>query len=299
MAAALSDVIPVRTAASSNARRAARTSASAARTRAFAGEREVPGDRDSSGSILAGDPDTPATESVPPATPFFPSFLSRATSARVLGFAETELDAVLNAALDVGVGTGAGAGDVAIWARSASANIVISPWDPIVAKGGRTIIAVESRMPLDPSPLAFPDAAHLYATGGRLLAAGVLGGLIGLQRERVHSAAGLRTHILVALGAALFVLAGGEAGFLTSDVSRVVQGIVAGIGFLGAGTILKLAERSEVHGLTTAATIWVTAAVGVAASIGPLWLPALAAILTWAVLALAVRLESRRDKLSS
>ena len=149
-------------------------------------------------------------------------------------------------------------------------------------------------MPFDPGPLAPPDAAHLLATGGRLLAAAALGGLIGAQRERVHSAAGFRTHILVAVGAALFVLAGREAGFSISDDSRVVQGIVAGIGFLGAGTILKLADRGEVHGLTTAATIWVTAAVGVAASVGPLWLPALAALLTWAVLAFAVRLEGRR-----
>lgn len=152
-------------------------------------------------------------------------------------------------------------------------------------------------MPLDPSPLAFPDAAHFAAVGGRLLAAAVLGGLIGAQREHVHSAAGLRTHILVCLGAALFVLAGQEAGFSISDISRVEQGIVAGIGFLGAGTILKLADRGEVRGLTTAATIWVTAAVGVAASVGPLWLPALAAVLTWAVLTLALRLESRRVRI--
>ena len=96
------------------------------------------------------------------------------------------------------------------------------------------------------------------------------------------------------MGAALLVLGAQESGFSTPDVSRVVQGIVAGIGFLGAGTILKLADRGEVHGLTTAATIWVTAAVGVAAGIGPLWLPALAAGLTWIVLALAVRLEGGR-----
>jgi len=149
-------------------------------------------------------------------------------------------------------------------------------------------------MPLDTGPLALPDAAHFLVTGGRLLAAAVLGGIIGAQRERVHSAAGFRTHILVAMGAVLLVLGGLEAGFSTPDVSRVVQGIVAGIGFLGAGTILKLADRGEVHGLTTAATIWVTAAVGVAAGIGPLWLPALAAGLTWIVLALAVRLEGGR-----
>jgi putative Mg2+ transporter-C (MgtC) family protein len=140
---------------------------------------------------------------------------------------------------------------------------------------------------------ALPDLAHLASAAGRLLAAGILGGLIGAQREKVHSAAGFRTHILVALGAALFVLAGREAGFTSADTSRVVQGIVAGIGFLGAGTILKLADKVEVRGLTTAATVWVTAAVGVAAALSQLWLATLAAVLTWAVLALAVRLEGR------
>jgi putative Mg2+ transporter-C (MgtC) family protein len=145
----------------------------------------------------------------------------------------------------------------------------------------------------DSSPFAVPDLARVAVTAGRLLAAGLLGGLIGAQREKVHSAAGFRTHILVALGAALFVLAGREAGFSPADTSHVVQGIITGIGFLGAGTILKLMDRGEVHGLTTAATIWVTAGVGVAAVLGPLWLAGLAAAVTWMVLALAVRLESR------
>ncbi len=143
-------------------------------------------------------------------------------------------------------------------------------------------------------PFALPDLARLAYAAGRLLVAGLLGGLIGAQREKVHSAAGFRTHILVALGAALFVLAGREAGFTTADTSRVVQGIVAGIGFLGAGTILKLADKGEVHGLTTAATIWVTAAVGVAAALSQLWLATLAAAATWIVLVLAIRLENRR-----
>jgi putative Mg2+ transporter-C (MgtC) family protein len=146
----------------------------------------------------------------------------------------------------------------------------------------------------DASLFTTPDFVRIAAVAGRLLAAGVLGGLIGAQRERVHSAAGFRTHILVALGSALFVLAGREAGFSSADTSRVVQGVVAGIGFLGAGTILKLADRGEVHGLTTAATIWVTAAVGVAAALSQLWLAGVAAVLTWAILALAIRLESRR-----
>ncbi len=146
----------------------------------------------------------------------------------------------------------------------------------------------------DPSAFVLPDLAHLAAAAGRLFAAGLLGGLIGAQREKVHSAAGFRTHILVALGSALFVLAGREAGFSSADTSRVVQGIITGIGFLGAGTILKLVDKGEVHGLTTAATIWVTAAVGAAAALSQLWLAAVAAVLTWAVLALAIRFESRR-----
>jgi putative Mg2+ transporter-C (MgtC) family protein len=146
----------------------------------------------------------------------------------------------------------------------------------------------------DASVFTAPDLVRIAAVAGRLLAAGLLGGLIGAQREKVHSAAGFRTHILVALGSALVVVAGREAGFSSADTSRVVQGVVAGIGFLGAGTILKLADRGEVHGLTTAATIWVTAAVGVAAALSQLWLAGVAAVLTWAVLALAVRLESRR-----
>jgi putative Mg2+ transporter-C (MgtC) family protein len=146
----------------------------------------------------------------------------------------------------------------------------------------------------DTSALSLPELSHFASAAGRLLAAAVLGGVIGAQRERVHSAAGFRTHILVALGAALFVLAGRESGFASADLSRVVQGIVAGIGFLGAGTILKLESKVEVRGLTTAATIWVTSAVGIACVLSPLWLPALAAVVTYAVLALAIRLEGRR-----
>ena len=147
-------------------------------------------------------------------------------------------------------------------------------------------------MPSD--AFASPELGRALAAVGRLLAAAALGGVIGAQREKVHSAAGFRTHILVALGASLFVLAGREAGFTVADTSRVVQGLVAGVGFLGAGTILKLADQGEVRGLTTAATIWVTSAVGVSCVLAPLWLPATAAVVTWIVLALAVRLESRR-----
>ena len=124
---------------------------------------------------------------------------------------------------------------------------------------------------IDPgAPLLYSPDIHLILFSViRLLAAAIFGGIIGLQRQRVHSTAGLRTHMLVCLGSAFFVLTVIEAGAAISDVSRVIQGIVSGIGFLGAGTILKLGDRAEVHGLTTAASIWLTAAVGHERGTGP------------------------------
>ena len=103
----------------------------------------------------------------------------------------------------------------------------------------------------------------------RLGIAIVLGGLLGLERQMHGQWAGLRTHMLVAMGAAMFVMAGQEAaGQSSSELTRVVQGIAAGIGFLGAGTILKLSDQRQVKGLTTASSIWLAAAVGTAAGIG-------------------------------
>ena len=102
----------------------------------------------------------------------------------------------------------------------------------------------------------------------RLLVAMVLGGLLGYERERVGAAAGLRTHMLVAMGSALFVLVPLQAGLSMADASRVIQGVIAGIGFLGAGAILKSHTSDDVVGLTTAAGIWMTAAIGVAAGMG-------------------------------
>jgi putative Mg2+ transporter-C (MgtC) family protein len=144
-----------------------------------------------------------------------------------------------------------------------------------------------------PEPLFHWPATGLLAVSAvRLLLASALGALLGYQRERVHSAAGLRTHILVGLGSALFILSMVESGAGEDAISRVIQGVVAGIGFLGAGTILKIGERIEVHGLTTAASIWVTAAVGVAAGLGHVWLATLAAILGWIALGPLRRVES-------
>jgi putative Mg2+ transporter-C (MgtC) family protein len=120
--------------------------------------------------------------------------------------------------------------------------------------------------------LSLPEMLHFGRVVLRLAAAALLGGLVGAEREWVGKAAGLRTHMLVALGTAVFVLAPAEAGLGEGDIGRIIQGIAAGIGFIGAGTILKRADRNEIQGLTTAAGIWLTAGVGVAAAVAPLWL---------------------------
>ncbi|ODS66988.1 MAG: methyltransferase [Acidovorax sp. SCN 65-108] len=113
-----------------------------------------------------------------------------------------------------------------------------------------------------------PDAAQATRIVVRLAMAALLGGLLGCEREHAGKAAGVRTHMLVAMGAALFVLVAQQAGIEAADNSRVLQGIIAGVGFLGAGTILKGDAESQVKGLTTAAGIWLTAAIGVAAGLG-------------------------------
>lgn len=118
----------------------------------------------------------------------------------------------------------------------------------------------------------------------RLGMAALLGGLLGWERERAGKAAGVRTHMLVAMGAALFVLVAQQSGMEPGDNSRVLQGIIAGVGFLGAGTILKADEESRVKGLTTAAGIWLTAAIGVAAGLGREVTAALSTVLALAVL---------------
>ena len=114
------------------------------------------------------------------------------------------------------------------------------------------------------------DAAQLTRISVRLLIAALLGAILGFEREQKGKAAGVRTHMLVAMGAALFVLVPQVAGAESDAMSRVVQGVIAGIGFLGAGTILKNKDGDESHvkGLTTAAGLWMTAAIGVAAGLG-------------------------------
>lgn len=116
--------------------------------------------------------------------------------------------------------------------------------------------------------LALPDVDTLTTLVVRVLVAAVLGGLVGWEREAKGRAAGLKTHILVSIGSALFVLAPLLAGIGADEVTRVMQGIVSGIGFLGAGAILKLDREERISGLTTAAGVWMTAAIGMAAGMG-------------------------------
>ena len=98
----------------------------------------------------------------------------------------------------------------------------------------------------------------------RLVFSVIAGGLIGLEREVVHKPAGVRTHMLVSLGSALFVIITLDS--IPGEVARIIAGIATGVGFLGAGTIFK--AKDDVHGLTTAASIWAVAAVGLTIGLG-------------------------------
>src|SRR5688572_14416883 len=138
-----------------------------------------------------------------------------------------------------------------------------------------------------------PGVTQVTQMTVRLLLAALCGGLLGFERERAGKEAGLRTHMLVALGAAFFVLIPQQAGVSPGDMSRVLQGIITGIGFIGAGTILKLSDREEVRGLTTAAGIWLTAAVGIAAGMGREASALLGTVLALVVLSLFPRIAPK------
>lgn len=113
-----------------------------------------------------------------------------------------------------------------------------------------------------------PSIAEFTRVCLRLFMAIILGGILGYERESAGASAGFRTHMLVALGSALFVLVPLQGGMQMDDMSRVLQGVIAGIGFLGAGAILKMGQGPEIRGLTTAASIWLTSAIGIAAGMG-------------------------------
>ena len=138
------------------------------------------------------------------------------------------------------------------------------------------------------------DASDITRVVVRLLVAVSLGALLGYERESIGASAGLRTHMLVSLGSAMFVLIPLQAGMSIADVSRVLQGVTAGVGFLGAGAILKSQKEGEITGLTTAASVWLTAAVGIAAGMGREATAVLSAILALIILSLLRRKESKR-----
>lgn len=160
----------------------------------------------------------------------------------------------------------------------------MNPWWQQV---GNTIVAEFSDL---------TDPALMTRAILRLLVAALLGGLLGWEREHQGKAAGVRTHMLVAMGAALFVLVSQQVGMQVDDMSRVVQGITAGVGFLCAGTILKGNRLDDVKGLTTAAGLWLTAAVGVAAGMGRESTAVLGTLLALAVLALVPTLVGAMAK---
>lgn len=126
----------------------------------------------------------------------------------------------------------------------------------------------------------------------RLALAAGLGAAIGIEREIRQKPAGLRTNILIALGAALFTMVSIEIGrdYAGATPDRIAAQIVTGIGFLGGGAILR--SGTNVHGMTTAATIWVNAAIGMAAGAGAFAMASAATVITLVVLALLPPIES-------
>ncbi len=117
----------------------------------------------------------------------------------------------------------------------------------------------------------------------RLLLAAVLGGVVGFEREITHRPAGLRTHMLVALGAALFT-AVSLVNFVSTDSARIIANIVVGIGFIGGGSIVAL--KGKVHGVTTAASLWIVAAIGMSVGMGSYVIAIAAAAIVFLILQL-------------
>lgn len=130
----------------------------------------------------------------------------------------------------------------------------------------------------------------------RLVVAALCGALVGLQRQRARKPAGLRTHILVSLTSALVVVACSGMGMNLDAQSRVIQGLLTGIGFLGAGSILKLSHEHDIKGLTTAAGLWTMAAIGIACGVGTIGIALIGTALTLIVLVLVKEIEDHPDR---
>ncbi len=140
----------------------------------------------------------------------------------------------------------------------------------------------------------------LYEVSDTLLRFGVaaaLGGALGIEREFHGQWAGLRTHMTVSLGAAIFVVLGiAVTDNDAAQITRVIQGIAAGIGFLGAGTILKLSDKVQIKGLTTASSIWLAAALGTAAGLAKYKVAIGAAFIALVILAVLRPVEKWFDQ---
>ena len=114
----------------------------------------------------------------------------------------------------------------------------------------------------------------------KLIIAAILGGVVGIEREMTRRPAGLRTHMLVSLGACLFTII--SVSYFTADQARVAAAVVTGIGFIGAGTIIS--TRTHVKGITTAASLWVVSAIGMTVGVGSYILAVSAAIIVFVIL---------------
>ena len=141
---------------------------------------------------------------------------------------------------------------------------------------------------MDAEWLNLPDTAYVARVAWRLSVAALMGGLIGAQRELKGKDAGLRTHMTVAVAAAAFVMIGLEIE--PESLGSVIQGIATGVGFLGAGTILKKWDEG-IQGLTTAATIWLTAAIGTASGAGHGFMALFCVIIAWLILTIFTRVH--------
>ena len=139
------------------------------------------------------------------------------------------------------------------------------------------------------------DVAAMVRVVFRLTVAMVLGGILGYERGQTGKAAGIRTHMLVTIGSAMFVLGGVLSGFEQAGLSRVIQGIVAGIGFVGAGAILKVGEEKQVKGVTTASNIWLAAAVGACVGLGAYFAATMTTLAALVILTIIGRAQSRSD----
>lgn len=174
--------------------------------------------------------------------------------------------------------------------------------------GGCWVVA---GLPSDGDSTPMMDWYEILHSGGdpwvivtRLLFAVVLGAAVGWDREQAGKSAGLRTHMMVAMGAATFALLAFEGGDTMDerygdrgvDPMRVLQGIVGGLGFLGAGSILKSRNGQEVAGLTTAASIWVAGGLGAAAGMGAVVTGALGAVLSLLILRVVHAIEVAAGK---